>query len=106
MPVKTLMTLYIMVSRIWLSSIISFTEVANAIITTAGSIATADRLVRVMVKEAGVPITEAVRMITQTPAGIMKLNKGTLESGKDADIVVFDEDINIKDVFGMGNKIR
>lgn len=71
----------------------------------AGSIATADRLVRVVTGEAGVSLTEAVKMITYVPAQIMKLNKGELSRGKDADIVVFDENINISDVFVMGNKI-
>ena len=71
----------------------------------AGSIATADRLVRVIVNEAGISLPEAIEMITKTPANIMKLNKGTFEQGMDADIVVFDDDINIKQVFVMGNKI-
>ncbi len=72
----------------------------------AGSIATADRLVRVAVKEAGFPLPEAVKMITKTPARILGLsNKGAIEAGRDADFVVFDEDIRIRDVFAKGNKI-
>jgi len=71
----------------------------------AGSIATTDRLVRVMTKEVGVPVEEAVKMITYVPAKIMGLNKGELASGKDADIIVFDDDINVSDVFVMGIKI-
>jgi N-acetylglucosamine-6-phosphate deacetylase len=64
----------------------------------AGSVATFDRLVRNMVTMAGVPLLEAIRMATATPATIMKIadKKGSLEVGKDADIVIFDEDINIK----------
>ncbi|MBD0284516.1 MAG: N-acetylglucosamine-6-phosphate deacetylase [Flavisolibacter sp.] len=64
----------------------------------AGSVATADRLVRTMVQMAGVPLTEAVRMMTSTPARIMKVDKakGSLIEGKDADIVLFDEDMDIK----------
>ncbi len=63
----------------------------------AGSVATADRLVRTMVGKAGIPLTEAVRMITATPASILGLSekKGSLSPGKDADIVIFDEDIQI-----------
>ena len=71
----------------------------------AGSIATSDRLVRVVMGEAGVPLADAVKMITYVPAQIMKLNKGELAPGKDADIAVFDENINITDVFVMGNKV-
>lgn len=71
----------------------------------AGSIATADRLVRVVTEEAGIPLTDAIKMITETPAEIMGLNKGRLENGRDADVVVFDENIGIKKVFVMGNEI-
>lgn len=70
----------------------------------AGSIATADVLVRVLVKEVGVDMTDAVKMITKVPAEVMQLNKGVLANGKDADIVVFDEDIRIDSVFVMGQQ--
>lgn len=64
----------------------------------AASVATADRLVRTMIKMADVPLIDAVRMITTTPARIMKVSdkKGSLATGKDADILIFDEEINIK----------
>lgn len=71
----------------------------------AGSVATADRLVRVIAKEVGLPLTEAIKMMTATPARIMGLNKGALEVGKDADIVVFDADIEIQKVFVLGNEV-
>lgn len=72
----------------------------------AGSIATADRLVRVAVKEAEIPIFDAVKMITATPAAIMGLkNKGEIAEGKDADFVVFDNDITVKRVFAKGNEV-
>ena len=73
----------------------------------AGSIATADRLVRVAVKEAGIPLTDGVRMITATPARIMGLtNKGSIAPGMDADLVVFDEEITVKKVFAKGRKVE
>ncbi|MGF7037522.1 N-acetylglucosamine-6-phosphate deacetylase [Mucilaginibacter lappiensis] len=64
----------------------------------AGSIATADRLVWNMVKMADVPLIEAIRMITVTPAKIIGVadKKGALVAGKDADIVIFNEDIEIQ----------
>lgn len=68
----------------------------------AGSIATSDVLVRVLVKEVGADVIDAVKMITKVPAEIMNLNKGVMAPGKDADIVVFDEDIRIDSVFVMG----
>lgn len=63
----------------------------------AGSVATADRLVRNMVKLAGVPLQDAVRMMTATPASIIGKQHeiGSLEVGKKADIVMFDEDLRI-----------
>ncbi|MDF2988104.1 MAG: N-acetylglucosamine 6-phosphate deacetylase [Eubacterium sp.] len=50
-----------------------------------------------MVKSAGVPLVDAIRMISSTPAGVMGIDgkKGSLVAGKDADIVIFDQDINI-----------
>lgn len=62
----------------------------------AGSVATADRLIRVVVG-AGIPLTEAVRMMTATPARILGLEgrKGTLEAGADADIIFFNDDIEV-----------
>jgi N-acetylglucosamine-6-phosphate deacetylase len=63
----------------------------------AGSVATADRLVRTMVQLADVPLAEAVRMLTHTPARVMGIDgrKGSLEPGRDADLVAFDQDIRI-----------
>jgi len=64
----------------------------------AGSVATADRLVRTMITKADVSLIDAIKMITTTPARILKVQdkKGSLEKGKDADIVLFDENINIQ----------
>ena len=68
----------------------------------AGSVSTADRLVRTCVA-AGIPLADSVKMLTETPARIMNLpNKGKLEAGRDADIVIFDGDIQIKSVILQG----
>ena len=63
----------------------------------AGSVATADRLVRNMIQLADVPLCDAVRMMTATPAAIMGVDnrKGSLTPGKDADVVLFDDQIRI-----------
>lgn len=71
----------------------------------AGSVATADQLVRVMVNECGYSIVESVKMLTKIPAEILKVNKGEIAERKDADIIVFDENIHISDVFVGGEKI-
>ncbi|MBO5221103.1 MAG: N-acetylglucosamine-6-phosphate deacetylase [Clostridia bacterium] len=69
----------------------------------AGSIATADRLVRVAVQQGGIPLLDAIKMMTLTPANIMNLaHKGRIADGMDADFAVFDEDIHIKHVFARG----
>lgn len=63
----------------------------------AGSIATANRLIRTLIQQTEIPLIDAVRMASETPARIMGIldKKGTLEEGKDADIIIFDADINI-----------
>ena len=70
----------------------------------AGSVATADRLVRTMVELAGVSMKNAVTMITATPARIMGVldRKGELVAGKDADIVIFDDQVNIHTTIVQG----
>ncbi|MVM34683.1 N-acetylglucosamine-6-phosphate deacetylase [Spirosoma sp. HMF4905] len=63
----------------------------------AGSVATTNQLVRNMVKFADVPLLEAIRMASTTPARIMGVDhrKGSLAKGKDADLVFFDQDFII-----------
>ncbi|MBR1969253.1 MAG: N-acetylglucosamine-6-phosphate deacetylase [Clostridia bacterium] len=73
----------------------------------AGSVATADRLVRVMNKQAGVPLTECIKMITENPAKVMGLPKrGSLKEGYFADLVFFDDNINIKKVIIEGEELK
>lgn len=64
----------------------------------AGSVATADRLVRTMIQVAEVPLVDAIKMMTETPAKIIGIDrdKGKISIGMDADLVLFDKNINIK----------
>lgn len=73
----------------------------------AGSVATTDRLVRTMLQIADVSLLEAVKMMSQTPAKIMgiEISKGSLVVGKDADVLIFDENINIKITMINGNVV-
>lgn len=73
----------------------------------AGSVATADRLVRTMIGIAEVPVWEAVKMITEVPAGIIGVanQKGSLVKGKDADIVIFDEDVRVQMTIVQGRAV-
>lgn len=70
----------------------------------AGSVCTTDRCVRTMYKLAGVSLPDAVRMMTANPAKVLGINgsKGMIAKGMDADLVVFDEDINISAVYVGG----
>ena len=75
-------------------------------VSFAGSAATADRLIRVMVKEAGVPLHEAVAMMTENPAretGLLA-RKGRVAPGYDADLVLFDQDIRVRSVWIGGEQ--
>jgi len=73
----------------------------------AGSVATFDRLVRTMINMADVPLLEAVKMASQTPANILGIgsSKGSLITGKDADIVIFDGNINVSTTIVQGRVI-
>jgi len=64
----------------------------------AGSIATTDRLIRTACNLAGIPLASAVKMATETPARVMKIfdERGSIAEGKYADMVIFDDGINIK----------
>lgn len=74
----------------------------------AGSIATMDRLVRVAVQQAGIPIEDVARMASETPARIMGVydRKGSLQHGKDADVMMFDQDLNLTGVIQMGREVE
>lgn len=57
----------------------------------AGSIATADHLLRVMHKDGGVALEEVSKMLSETPARVMGYrDRGTIEKGKRADLVLLD----------------
>lgn len=73
----------------------------------AGSVATMDRLIKTMVTQAEIPLYDALIMAAQTPATIIGANnrKGSLQPGKDADIILLDNDINLQAVFAMGRPI-
>ena len=72
----------------------------------AGSIATTDRLVRTMMN-VGVSLPDAVKMVTVNPLRMMNVgaNKGEIKIGYDADICIFDDGINVSQVFVGGRKM-
>ncbi|WP_302526454.1 N-acetylglucosamine-6-phosphate deacetylase [Phocaeicola barnesiae] len=74
----------------------------------AGSIATMDKLVQIMAFKANIPVADAIRMASETPANIIGIGdrKGTLQRGKDADILILDKKLNVRCVFSQGNMVE
>ncbi len=74
----------------------------------AGSIATTDRLIKTAVQQAEIPLEDAVRMCSETPSLIMRVNdrKGTLQRDKDADILILDQKLDIRCIWQMGRIIE
>lgn len=74
----------------------------------AGSVATTDRLVRTMTEKAGLPIWEAVKMASLNPAVFLGIADacGSISPGKRADLLIFDEHIEICAVYVSGNRME
>ncbi|MBO7217817.1 MAG: N-acetylglucosamine-6-phosphate deacetylase [Clostridia bacterium] len=70
----------------------------------AGSVASGNRLLKTILKNTSATLPEGVRMLTKNPAEILEIQnqKGSLAVGFDADLVLFDEDINIIRVMNGG----
>lgn len=72
----------------------------------AGSVATADRLVRTCVA-AGIPLSDAFKMMSETPAAMMGLTgKGRIAPRMDADIVILNSELFVTGVMLGGKLIR
>ncbi len=70
----------------------------------AGSIATGNRLLEVLVSECGFSYPDSVKMLSLNAAKMHGLNKGEIKAGLDADLIVIDEGFKVTDVFVMGEK--
>jgi N-acetylglucosamine-6-phosphate deacetylase len=70
----------------------------------AGSVATTDRLVRVLMEHVGLSLPAAVRATSLLPARFMGLGDqtGSIAVGKASDLILFDEHINVQRVFVSG----
>ncbi len=73
--------------------------------TLAGSTLTLNSAIRNMVDIVGAKVTDAVRMASLNGAKVIGLPKGILAVGKDADVVVLDENYNVEMTIHLG-KIR
>ena len=72
-----------------------------------GSIASGIRLIQVMAEKAEIPVADCVRMAATNPARLMGIDdrKGSIERGKDADLILFDENFRLQSVWIGGKQL-
>jgi N-acetylglucosamine-6-phosphate deacetylase len=60
-----------------------------------------------MLTMAEVPLVETIQMITENPARIMGVSeqKGSLAKGKDADVVIFNDQVEVQQTFVKGRLV-
>lgn len=63
-----------------------------------GSALTLNRAVEVMIKNTSIPFEQIIQMVTETPAKMLKIfdRKGSIEQGKDADIIIVNSNMDVK----------
>ncbi len=76
--------------------------------TRAGSTLTQDRALKNMLRWLPNTLEEILPSLTENPARAMNLwnRKGSLENGKDADVVLLDEEANVVHVFVRGEQVK
>lgn len=74
----------------------------------AGSVLTLNLAVKNFFESTDYPLNKIVNMVSINPAKVIGFDnqKGSIEKGKDADIILFDKEISIKSVFIEGKKIN
>lgn len=71
-----------------------------------GSVKLGLELVATVHEKAELSLPEAVRMMTENPARILGLHhKGRLDPGCDADLVLFDDEMNVREVWYGGSRV-
>jgi N-acetylglucosamine-6-phosphate deacetylase len=72
----------------------------------AGSVLTLNKAVYNFMNNTGISIDKAVQLVTSNPARLLGLekNKGSIAAEKDADLIIFDKDINVSATF-VGGKL-
>jgi N-acetylglucosamine-6-phosphate deacetylase len=75
--------------------------------TLAGSALTMDRALRNVLRYTGVSLSDAVRMLTLNPATSIHLDdrKALLKAGYDADLLIFDRDLNLQATICRGEVV-
>ena len=76
--------------------------------TIAGSMLTMNKAVKIASELVGVPLDKAIAMATANPAFAAGIDhyKGSLEPGKDADIVICDHEFNVRTVIIRGRVVH
>ena len=74
----------------------------------ASSVMGMDHMIRTMHQQAGVPLEQAVRMATLTPAELTGIDasRGSLAKGKCADLVVLTRNLKVKQVYILGERFK
>lgn len=73
--------------------------------TLSGSCLTMLNAVENCVNHIGISLAEAVNMASLYPAQLAGVNKGKIEPGYDADLIVFDGEYNVKTTFLAGKQV-
>ena len=74
--------------------------------TIAGSVLTLDQALR-NATNVGLKLEQASKLVSETPAHYMGLaDRGTLEVGKRADLVVLDDDLQVLEVYVAGRRVE
>jgi beta-aspartyl-dipeptidase (metallo-type) len=85
------------------ASLPDFDENGELIGLQIGQVSSLYEAVREAVLSEGVPLEVAIRVITSNPATVLKLSqKGRIEAGRDADLVLLDAKLGIDTVIAMG----
>lgn len=71
----------------------------------AGSVLCMDTALRNMVQFLGISLEQALPMFTENPAKLLKLNKGCIRCGYDADFVLLDKALQVRMTFRGGEAI-
>jgi N-acetylglucosamine-6-phosphate deacetylase len=73
----------------------------------AGSVLTLNRALKNILRWTGLSLSQAIKMASSTPARVLGLDDqvGSIQPGKYADLVIFDEDFNVVDTIMRGRSI-
>jgi N-acetylglucosamine-6-phosphate deacetylase len=71
-----------------------------------GGVATTDRLFKNMITLGGATVVDVAKMMSTTPARVMGYtDRGAIETGKRADLVIVDTDLEVTEVYLAGERV-